>query len=36
MSYDGLFTHAMVDELREHILGGRVSKVHQPYNNELI
>lgn len=36
MSYDGLFTHAMVNELRETILGGRISKVHQPYNNELI
>lgn len=36
MSYDGLFTHAMVNELKENILGGRVSKVHQPYNNELI
>lgn len=36
MSYDGLFTHAMVNELKEKILGGRVSKVHQPYNNELV
>ena len=36
MSYDGLFTHAMVKELKEKILGGRVSKVHQPFNNELI
>lgn len=36
MSYDGLFTHAMVKELKEKILGGCVSKVHQPFNNELI
>ena len=36
MSYDGLFTHAMVNELKEKILGGRVSKVHQPYKNELV
>lgn len=36
MSYDGLFTHAIVNELKETILGGRVSKIHQPYSNELI
>ena len=36
MSYDGLFTHGMVNELKNTILGGRVSKIHQPYNNELI
>lgn len=36
MSYDGLFTHAMVNELKETILGGRVNKIHQPYPNELI
>lgn len=35
MSYDGLFTHAIVDELRENILGGRLTKVHQPFSNEL-
>ena len=36
MSYDGLFTHAMVNELKETILGGRVNRIHQPYPNELI
>lgn len=36
MSYDGLFTHAVVHELKEKILGGRVSKVHQPFSNELV
>ena len=36
MSYDGLFTHALVHELREHILNGRVTKIHQPFNNELL
>ena len=35
MSYDGLFTHAIVKDLKEKILTGRVSKVHQPYPNEL-
>lgn len=36
MSYDGLFTHAVVHELKKKILGGRVSKVHQPFSNELV
>lgn len=36
MSYDGLFTHAMVNELKETILGGRVAKIHQPSPNELL
>lgn len=36
MSYDGLFTHAIVHELRETILGGRVMKIHQPFSNELL
>lgn len=36
MSYDGLFTHAIVEELRDSLLSGRVSKVHQPYPNELL
>lgn len=35
MSYDGLFTHAIVQELRDKLLNGRVSKIHQPYPNEL-
>lgn len=36
MSYDGLFTHLMVKELQENIIGGRISKIHQPYDNELM
>lgn len=36
MSFDGLFTHAIVNELRETIIGGRISKIHQPYSNEII
>lgn len=36
MSFDGIFTHAMVDELRYALSNGRVSKVHQPYKNEII
>ena len=36
MSFDGIFTHAMVDELSKALKNGRVSKIHQPYPNELI
>ncbi|CAM3149708.1 NFACT RNA binding domain-containing protein [Lactiplantibacillus plajomi] len=36
MSFDGLFTHAMVTELRKNLLTGRIAKINQPYQNELI
>lgn len=36
MSFDGVFTHAMVDELADLLANGRVSKIHQPYQNEII
>ncbi|MFB5194114.1 NFACT family protein [Neobacillus sp. KR4-4] len=36
MSFDGLFTKAMVDELVRSLKGGRINKVHQPYKNEVI
>lgn len=36
MSFDGLFTRAMVKELMNLLKGGRISKVHQPYKNEII
>ncbi len=36
MSFDGVFTHAMINELRETLLSGRISKIHQPYENEVI
>ncbi|WP_056987672.1 NFACT RNA binding domain-containing protein [Secundilactobacillus paracollinoides] len=36
MSFDGVFTHAMVGELNQTLAGGRVSKVNQPYDNEII
>ncbi|WP_203623296.1 NFACT family protein [Lacticaseibacillus sp. 866-1] len=35
MSFDGLFTHAMAKELQP-LVGGRVNKITQPYNNEVI
>ncbi|MGR3741805.1 Rqc2 family fibronectin-binding protein [Companilactobacillus sp. DQM5] len=36
MSFDGTFTHAMVNELKEKLLGGRISKIQQPFKNELV
>ncbi|MGX7243237.1 fibronectin-binding protein EfbA [Enterococcus quebecensis] len=36
MSFDGVFTHAMVSELSEALITGRISKIHQPYENEII
>ncbi|EOS8016579.1 fibronectin-binding protein EfbA [Enterococcus hirae] len=36
MSFDGVFTHAMINELREILLSGRISKIHQPYENEVV
>lgn len=36
MSFDGIFTHQMVDELQATLISGRVSKIHQPYPNEVV
>lgn len=36
MSFDGIFTHLMIKELSEALINGRLSKVHQPYDNELM
>lgn len=36
MSFDGSFTHAMTKELNENLSNGRVSKINQPYDNEVI
>lgn len=36
MSFDGIFTHLMVNELSNTLTNGRLSKVHQPYDNELM
>ncbi len=36
MSFDGLFTKSMSEELFQHINGGRINKIHQPYANEVI
>lgn len=36
MTFDGIFTHAIVDELKSTLENGRISKIYQPYKNELI
>jgi predicted ribosome quality control (RQC) complex YloA/Tae2 family protein len=36
MSFDGLFTKVMTNELSTFLKGGRINKVHQPYKNEII
>ena len=36
MSFDGLFTKAMTEEIASLLKGGRINKVHQPYKNEVI
>lgn len=36
MSFDGVFTHLITKELSETLVGGRISKIHQPYQNEII
>ncbi|MBM7578440.1 Rqc2 family fibronectin-binding protein [Jeotgalibacillus terrae] len=36
MSFDGIFTRAITSELTENLNGGRISRIHQPYQNELI
>ncbi|WP_110929362.1 Rqc2 family fibronectin-binding protein [Bacillus massiliglaciei] len=36
MSFDGLFTRAMTEEIASLLIGGRINKVQQPYKNEII
>ena len=36
MTFDGLFTHAMINELNQTLQNGRVTKISQPYPNEVI
>lgn len=36
MSFDGMFTYAITEELKKELENGRISKIHQPYKNELI
>lgn len=36
MSFDGVFTRAMVNELNRELENGRIGKVHQPFQHEII
>ncbi|WP_187350082.1 NFACT family protein, partial [Limosilactobacillus fermentum] len=36
MSFDGLFTHAMVHELSQLLTGGRIARINQPYPAEMV
>lgn len=36
MSFDGLFTKFMTEEVKEHIVSGRISRVYQPFTTELL
>ncbi len=36
MSFDGIVTRAITDELQEKIVNGRISKIYQPFKQELL
>ena len=36
MSFDGFFLHHMVEELRAVLLNGRIQKINQPFDQELV
>ena len=36
MSFDGFFLHHMTEELRNELLGGRIQKINQPFEQELV
>lgn len=36
MSFDGMFTHALIKELNTTFAGGRIHKIQQPYEMELV
>ncbi|MCX8001682.1 MAG: NFACT family protein [Anoxybacillus mongoliensis] len=36
MSFDGVFTYAMTKELQRTLVGGRISKIYQPFPSELV
>jgi predicted ribosome quality control (RQC) complex YloA/Tae2 family protein len=36
MSFDGLFTRAITNELSQELKGGRINKIQQPFQNELL
>ena len=36
MALDGLVIHSIVDELHKKLLGGKIDKVYQPENDEVV
>ena len=36
MSFDGFFLHHIVEELRTELLNGRIQKINQPFDQELV
>lgn len=36
MAFDGLFTHYITAELNELLASGRITKIHQPFTNEIL
>ena len=36
MSFDGFFLHHMVEELRREVVNGRIQKINQPFEQELV
>lgn len=36
MSYDGMVTHCVVEELRQKILNGKIDKIYQPEKDEIV
>ena len=36
MSFDGFFLHHMVEELRRELVNGRIQKINQPFEHELV
>lgn len=36
MSFDGLFTYSITNELKNALIGGKITKIHQPYKYDLL
>ncbi|MED4401619.1 NFACT family protein [Metabacillus fastidiosus] len=36
MSFDGLFTYSITNELKDSLISGKITKIHQPYKYDLI
>ncbi|MCY7100765.1 MAG: Rqc2 family fibronectin-binding protein PavA [Streptococcus halitosis] len=36
MSFDGFFLHHMIEELRSELVNGRIQKINQPFEQELV